>query len=315
MKKKITTTLLFGGITILSIHLINKFIFSLSKIKDLSHKEENKYFDWRFGKIKYSKTGSGTPLILIHDLKLGSSSFEFNKIVSKLSKTNKVYTLDLLGYGLSEKPNITYTNYLYVQLLNDFIKKVVEKKSNIIVSGDSSSIAIMTAHNDPEIINKIIMLNPNSLCEYSKIPNAQTKILKHLLELPIIGTLIYNILGSKQQLKKKFNNEYFYDSTKVENNIIENYSETIHLPNYQSKFVFASYVGRYMNTNVTHALKEINHSISIIYSNEISNMKSIVEEYYNVNNAVESFSISKTKQLLHYEKPYIVTEQISIYLE
>ena len=70
--------------------------------------------------------------------------------------------LDLLGYGLSDKPNMTYTNYLYVQLILDFIKNVIGEKTDIVASGDSSSIAIMACHNDPESIRNVILLNPQS---------------------------------------------------------------------------------------------------------------------------------------------------------
>ena len=58
---------------------------------------------------------------LIHDLKPESSSYEWKRVVKALAKKHTVYTIDLLGCGYSDKPNITYTAYMYTQLLNDFI--------------------------------------------------------------------------------------------------------------------------------------------------------------------------------------------------
>ena len=50
-------------------------------------------------------------------------------------RKNTVYTLDLLGCGKSDKPNFTYTNFLYVQLVTDFINNVIGEKADVIVTG------------------------------------------------------------------------------------------------------------------------------------------------------------------------------------
>ena len=76
---------------------------------------------------------------------------------------DRVYTIDFLGYGLSDKPNITYTNYLYVQSIIDFIKKIIGKKTSIIATGDAAPVAIMACHNDGEVIDKMIFINPQSI--------------------------------------------------------------------------------------------------------------------------------------------------------
>ena len=56
---------------------------------------------------------------------IGLSNYEYHNLIDVLSKKYEVYSLDLLGYGLSDKPNMTYTNYLYVELLTDFIKNII----------------------------------------------------------------------------------------------------------------------------------------------------------------------------------------------
>ena len=98
------------------------------------YKRQGSYYEWKFGKIYYTKKGDGKPLLLIHDLTTSSSAYEWNKVIDKFSKTNTVYCLDLLGCGRSDKPNLTYTNYLYVQLLTDFIKHVIGDKTDIIAT-------------------------------------------------------------------------------------------------------------------------------------------------------------------------------------
>ena len=46
-----------------------------------------------------------------------------------------VYTIDLLGCACSEKPGVTYTNFVYVQVICDFIRNVIGEKTDVITSG------------------------------------------------------------------------------------------------------------------------------------------------------------------------------------
>ena len=177
MKNKAKIIITLTGLVTVSIHVLNRVQYSLTTVKNILGCPENNFYEWRFGKIRYTKHGNGTPLLLIHDLTVGSSGYEFNKITNELSKTHEIYTIDLLGYGLSDKPNMTYTNYLYVQLIIDFIKNVIGRKADIIATGDSAPVAVMACHNDPEVFNRLIFINPQNLFKLNQIPSKQTKIL------------------------------------------------------------------------------------------------------------------------------------------
>lgn len=48
------------------------------------------------------ETGSGPPLLLLHGL--GASTFTWRHIVPALARTHRVITLDLMGFGRSDKP-------------------------------------------------------------------------------------------------------------------------------------------------------------------------------------------------------------------
>ena len=85
------------GTTTLAFHVINKFIFNTSD--EHSEEDSSNYYNWKFGNIYYQKTGSGSPLLLIHDLNHYSSSMEWDKVIDTLSREHTVYTIDLLGCG------------------------------------------------------------------------------------------------------------------------------------------------------------------------------------------------------------------------
>lgn len=314
MKYKFKTIVTLTSLTTVSIHIINKFTCSLCSVKNKLAGSENHYYEWRFGKIRYTKNGTGTPLLLIHDLTLGSSQYEFHNIISSLSKKYEVYSLDLLGYGLSDKPNITYTNYLYVQQINDFIKNIIGKKTDIIATGDSAPISVMVCHNDPNIINKMIFINPQSLYQLNIIPSKQTKALKLLIEFPILGTFIYNLIASRKNIEKYFLEKYIYNSSHLNLDDIEAYIEASHLEDSASRFSFSSYIGKYTNANIIHALKEINNSIYIIGGEKKEEICTIIDNYIYYNISIESSLISNTRHLPQLEEPAEVLKQIELYL-
>ena len=162
-KKKLATYAAITSFASLSIHVINRLIYFVSTVDNLLSDSKGTYYNWRFGKIFYTKKGSGKPILLIHDLSASSSGYEWNKIEEELAQTNTVYTIDLLGCGRSDKPEITYTNYLYVQIITDFIKNIIGTKTDIIATGESGSFVLMACKNDATIIDKIMMINPMDL--------------------------------------------------------------------------------------------------------------------------------------------------------
>lgn len=314
MNKKIITTGILSASVITAIHIINRtqnFLYTSGKLLSCS---ENYYYKWRFGQIKYDKKGSGNPILLVHDLTVGSSGYEFHRLINNLTNEYEIFTLDLLGYGLSDKPSITYTNNLYEQLICDFIKNVIGKKTSIIATGNSVPFIISACHHNPELFDKLIFINPQSLYSQNQIPSKQTKFLKLIFETPVIGTFIYNILNTKHSFEKIFEEEYFYDKSNIKEKYILNYMEASQLSGYSAKYSFASFTGKFMNTNIIHSLKEINNSILMLGGTEKKDIETILENYVYYNNSIETEYLSETKHLPHLEVPDKVLEQIRLFI-
>ncbi|MBD5485034.1 MAG: alpha/beta fold hydrolase [Lachnospiraceae bacterium] len=314
MNKKLTTALLLSTFSVTTIHVINRVHTSLCTVKNLLANSENHYYEWRFGKIRYQKKGSGAPLLLVHDLTVGSSNYEYHRLINNLTEEHEVYSIDLLGYGLSDKPAITYTNNLYEQLISDFIKNVIKRKTSVVVTGESAPFVMMACHNNPDILNKLICINPQNLYLQNQIPSKQTKLMKLFLESPILGTFTYHILTNRHSMEETFRTEYFCHSDEIKEKYIYNYLEAAYTGNYYSKYAFASYVGKYMNMNILHELKEINNSILMIGGEKEKDIKTTIENYKYYNAAIEDVYIPDTKHLPQLEAPDEVLEQIKIFL-
>ena len=311
--KLLTTSILFALATGI-IYVINRLVFATAVLKNLLKSSADNYYNWRFGKVYYKTKGHGSPVLLIHDLTVYSSAYEWNKVVNELAEAHTVYAIDLLGCGRSEKPRITYTNYLYVQLIADFIKNIIGEKTDVIASGYSGSFTVLASYTNPEFINKIVLINPPSLASLNKVPSKRSKLYKFILEFPIFGTLIYNIKTCQSNIQLLFTEKYLYNPFSVTPEMVDTYYEAAHKSLSNSKFLLSSLVAGYTNNNITHALREINQSVTILYCEGETDSEKIAESYTTYNPAIESCMLKHAKHLPQLEIPEKFLEILNIYL-
>lgn len=314
MKHKLKTSIILSALAVLILHIANCCIKAAATVKNLLSRDRGSFFHWRFGNIYYTKTGEGTPLLLIHDLSPYSSSYEWTEMIGKLSKDHTVYTLDLLGCGRSDKPNLTYTNFLYVQLVSDFVKQVIGQKTDVASTGLSSSFILMACHNDPELFHKILMINPVSPRKLTSIPGKRSKIIKFLMELPVIGTTVYHMSTNQSNVEYLFTEEYLYNPFRLKQKYVHVYHESAHLGDGGGKYLMASLSGFYVNVNITHALSAINTSLFLIAGDKCEDSRDIIQEYTKINPAIESVLIEDTKLLPQLESPDVLYAHMKVFL-
>lgn len=314
MKKHIKNLVLLTAIVSVLILITNKLISIFSNLKDDLPIGGGKYYKWKYGDIYYAKTGKGKPILLIHDLDASSSSYEWIKVIRKLSVNNTVYAIDLLGCGRSDKPNLTYTNYLYVQLVNDFIKNIIEEKTDVIATGDSLSFAIMGCQIESGYYNKLVGITPADLYELAKSPGKRNNLLKFVMELPVIGTFIYNIVESKNNIIDVLVNDYYYKGHLVSPQLIDAYYQAAHNGDGNGRYLLASIKSHYTNINIVSALKKIDNSICLIGGKEHPFISDVIEDYKKFNPAVEDAYISNTSCLPQLEAPERFVNLINIIL-
>lgn len=313
LKKKLTFLAVFSASAIGTMHVVNRIFSYIASENRFLDEDSYEYYDWRFGKIAYKKQGTGNPVLLVHDLNVCSSSYEWNRIIDTLSKTNTVYAINLLGCGLSERPLLTYTNYLYVQLLTDFIKQVIGEKTDVIASGHSSSFTIMACANDESLINRVILVNPDDIIKLSKVPSKRSTMVKNLIVSPILGTFIYNMKVNKRTIREKFTKSCFSHDSVREKDIMICFEST-QRDKTHSRYLYACQSTGYTNANILHCLKKLNNSIFIITGNKNPENTLIAAQYQNHLPSIEIVGINQTKQIPHVEKPEEFINQINIFL-
>lgn len=312
-KNKLLTLLILSAGATAATAAINKFIQISATSRNLLSDPQSLCYKWRLGNIHYTKTGSGKPLLLIHDLNAYSSGYEWNQMVGRLNENYTVYTLDLLGCGRSEKPNMTYTNYVYVQLISDFVKSVIGHRASVISTGESASIPIMACANNPELFDQIMLINPLSLHDYSQMPGKMSKYYKIVVDMPVIGTLLYHIASSRQAITEELTTKGFYNPYTVKSTWIDSCYESAHL-GASPKSVYSSVKCNFTKCNIVNALKKIDNSIYLIGGGAVDNIAEVINEYKAYNPSIESTILEEAKLLPQLEAPAKLHELIHTYL-
>ena len=312
-RNKLATFVVLFAIATAVLHVINKIIAASALLKEMLDTDKRNYYKWRFGEIYYTKKGKGSPVLLIHDLLPGASGYEWNKVEEALAMEHTVYTVDLLGCGRSEKPGITYTNFVFVQIICDFIRNVIGEKTDVIASGFSGSFAVMACRNEHSLFNRIMLVNPPAPGSLQQMPGKKEKLLKYFLEIPVFGTLVYHIAVSREAVQNLFIENMLFDPFHPDQNLLDAYYEGAHKGGNQAKAVYASKASKYVNIDIVHSLKTIDNSIFIVEGAAENNGSAIIEDYQNINPSIETAVLPKTKHFPHVEDPEHFLEQVGIF--
>ncbi|KAH0900655.1 hypothetical protein HID58_040158 [Brassica napus] len=115
------------------------------------------FWEWRGHKIHYVVQGEGLPLVLIHGF--GASVFHWRYNIPELAKKYKVYALDLLGFGWSDKALIEYDAMVWTDQVIDFIKEVVKEPTVVVGNSLGGFTALSVAVGLPEQVTGVALLN------------------------------------------------------------------------------------------------------------------------------------------------------------
>lgn len=315
MKKNTRRFLLLTTAAVGSIYAFNRFIAETSASKKLLTDGNGSYYNWKFGKVFYTKKGNGTPLLLIHDTDVSSSSFEWYKLIKKLEKNHTVYTIDLIGCGRSDKPALTYTNYLYVQLIISFVHDVIGTSTDVIASQYSSTFTLMANQLDAELFDHIILINPPSIKNVQGTITTANKIMKDIMELPLIGTFVYNLRHKRSDIDTAFRQRYYKKPQLILGKLEDIYYEAAHSNNGNGKYLYASQISNYMNVHMDHVIRKLEKPVHMVASQDLKSNISTMDSYRHLNSSIEIHYLSGCKLLPQLEVPEKLLSAVNAILD
>jgi pimeloyl-ACP methyl ester carboxylesterase len=185
---------------------------------------ETQYWSWQGFRIAYAVQGEGIPLILIHGF--GASIGHWRRNIPVLAEAGyRVFALDLLGFGKSDKPLVDYQMELWQTMLKGFWAEKVQQPAVLVGNSIGALLCLMVLANHPEMARAGVLLNAagglNHRPEELNLPlRLVMGSFTRLVSSNAIGPLLFNLIRQKPRLKKTLQQVYC-DHSAVTDELIE----------------------------------------------------------------------------------------------
>lgn len=120
-----------------------------------------------------------------------------------------MYTLDLPGFGLSDKPDLRYCGGLYAEPVHDFLEDDISQRTHGSGSGPGASYLVNMAVRRPVTVATFVLANPTGITSLKAAPVRD--VTHGQLDSPIPGTSLYNSLVSMRGIERELREHIYTD--------------------------------------------------------------------------------------------------------
>ncbi len=263
----LTTSLVIGGV-VGGLTIFNKMTESMAGQLDTVLTGEERRYPWKDGDMFYQVKGdrNAKPLLLIHGFGPGASSYEWRKNVDALSAQFRVYAIDLLGFGLSDRPAIDYTAETFADLIGDFVKEVIGKPTIVVAHGLTCAYVIADAFRRPQLFERLVLVTPPPTILEETLTGPLNVAAKIALRLPVIGQFVYNLLTMRQAIRGYYDAQGFHNPGLISDELVEYVYTSAHQEN--SRFAQASFLSNFLNMDVHEPFARLQVPVTAIWGRE-----------------------------------------------
>ncbi len=186
---------------------------------------EDRYVEVGGANIRYWAMGSGPPLLLIHGL--GASVEYWQQNIEPLSQHCRVYAMDLLGFGRSDKPRIEYSLHYAAQFIADFMDAQGIERASLVGNSMGGLISLQFAIEFPERLDKLVLVDNAGF-------GRELIWIFRLMTLPVLGEALY---GPNERGMRTLQRMLFYDKRFVTDEWVEQNLEMARLPGARDFFL------------------------------------------------------------------------------
>lgn len=275
---------------------------------------------WQGHQIEYTVMGVGQPLVLIHGF--GACWRHWRKNIPILAeKGYRVFAIDLLGFGGSDKPPLDYSLKLWQEQIRAFWDDHIQKPTVFIGNSIGGVVTLMVMSEYPDITAGGVLINcAGGLNHRPKELNLPLRVImgtfKRLIRSPITGTFIFNRIRQKKRIRNTLYQVYRDRSAVTEELVEMLYQPSCH-PG--ARKVFASIVTAPPGPRPSELLTRVQHPLLVLWGEDDPwtpiTGANIYQERANMGLDTQFYSIANAGHCPHDETPERVNPLILNWLE
>ena len=224
---------------------------------------------WRGHQIQYTVQGNGYPVVLIHGF--GASIGHWRKTIPSLVQAGyRVFAVDLLGFGGSDKPRLDYTLDLWQDLLKDFAIDQIQDTAVFVGNSMGGLLTLMMLAHHPDVATGGVLLNSaGGLNLRSDELNVLQRLvmggLKALISNPRVGPFLFDQVRSKARIRGSLAQVYG-NSEAITDELVEMLHQPSCHPN--AHYVFASIMTAPAGPRPSELLTQIQQPLLVLWGEE-----------------------------------------------
>jgi pimeloyl-ACP methyl ester carboxylesterase len=218
---------------------------------------QKRRYRWGDWDLAYSVAGEGEPLLLVHGVYAGASSFEFRKNFRELSRSFRVYALDLLGCGMSERPKRRYGPEDVASQVEDFVREEIGGPAHLVASSLSAALVVPAAVRSPRFFKKLVLICPTGYGTLDRPSGRLGDVIYGLFRAPVLGNTLYHVIVSRWGLRYYLKGMTYEDPGLVTEDLIDDYYRTSHQSG--ARYVVAAFVSGKLNLGVADLWPRVPH--------------------------------------------------------
>lgn len=197
----------------------------------MNESEQDRHFLWQLGekseaRIRYRQYGpekaSGLPILFLHGYGAMLEHWDLN--IPEFADGRRIYAMDLIGFGRSDKPNIRYSLELFAAQIEAFLQ--LKKIGRVILVGHSmgAASAIWYADRRPEKVEALVLANPSGL--FGDTMDGMNSVFFGLVGSPLIGEVLFTAFANPMGVSQSLAPTY-YNQSKVNLRLITQFSRPL----------------------------------------------------------------------------------------
>src|SRR5919202_4181796 len=186
-------------ILIVMLLLIGLFVLASIVLGRMTHEvksaRDTEYLELEGSWIRYHVAGGGPPVVLVHGWL--SSSRVWERVADRLARRFTVYTLDLSGFGDSDKPISGYGIRYGSRLLYAFCAHFGLTQAAVVGHDIGGAMAAKLAADHPDMVSRLVLIATPADESQIDLPT-----LLWLATVPVVGPVFYTVGRFLKPLRK-----------------------------------------------------------------------------------------------------------------
>ncbi|MEI7748252.1 MAG: alpha/beta fold hydrolase [Chlorobiaceae bacterium] len=287
----------------------------------MSNTAKDQYFLWQLSaeneaKIRYQEFGEDnaekTPLLFLHGY--GGMIEHWDLNIPEFTRKNKIYAMDLIGFGKSQKPNVRYCLELFASQIETFL--LLKKLDSVIIVGHSmgAASAVYFAHHQPEKVKALVLVNPSGL--FGDTMDGMSNLFFGLVASPLIGEMLLAAFANPVAVGQSLMPTYFNQS-KVDDKLINQF--TMPLQDRGAQFSYLSPSKRPLDFRLDHLPKPCNYKgpAFLVWGAEDIALPphKIIPEFQQLLPQAGAYIIPKASHCIHHDAHEEFNNRLSLILD